>query len=109
MQTFDYRNLIYVIIGTQEQVIVKHHKEPSGLESFKFCCYIFFYIFTGIKSIFFLDFSAGINSVFFFFLQVWKAKQEEEAKVKMAESARYKAYRRYMKKGGPGQMTFGPE
>jgi len=28
---------------------------------------------------------------------------------KRAESARYKSYRRYMKKGGPGQMMFGPE
>lgn len=30
-------------------------------------------------------------------------------KAKMAESAKYKMYRRYMKKGGPGQMTFGPD
>ena len=42
-------------------------------------------------------------------VQVWKEKREEEMKVKMAESARYKSYRRYLKKGGPGQMTFGPE
>ncbi|XP_041366024.1 dnaJ homolog subfamily C member 25 homolog [Gigantopelta aegis] len=41
--------------------------------------------------------------------QVWFLKQEEERKSKLAESARYKSYRRYMKKGGAGQMTFGPE
>ncbi|XP_064600478.1 dnaJ homolog subfamily C member 25 homolog [Liolophura sinensis] len=39
----------------------------------------------------------------------WKRQQEEEMKAKMAESAKYKMYRRYMKKGGPGQMTFGPD
>ncbi|KAL3841534.1 hypothetical protein ACJMK2_019661 [Sinanodonta woodiana] len=39
----------------------------------------------------------------------WKKQQEEEMKIKMAESSRYKAYRRYMKKGGAGQMSFGPE
>lgn len=41
--------------------------------------------------------------------QVWKAKQEEDLKAKLAESARYKSYRRYMKKGGAGQIMFGPE
>ncbi|XP_033752697.1 dnaJ homolog subfamily C member 25 homolog [Pecten maximus] len=40
---------------------------------------------------------------------VWKQQKEDEMKIKMAESARYKSYRRYMKKGGPGQMSFGPE
>ena len=50
-----------------------------------------------------------LSSYLDFFFQTWKAKKDEEAKLKMAESARYKAYRRYMKKGGPGQMTFGPE
>ena len=30
-------------------------------------------------------------------------------KAKLAENSRYKMYRRYMKKGGPGQMQFGPE
>ncbi|KAK3101875.1 hypothetical protein FSP39_006974 [Pinctada imbricata] len=40
---------------------------------------------------------------------VWKQKQEDDMKAKLAENARYKSYRRYMKKGGPGQMTFGPE
>ncbi|XP_060595988.1 dnaJ homolog subfamily C member 25-like [Ruditapes philippinarum] len=39
----------------------------------------------------------------------WKKEQDEEMKTKLAESARYKSYRRYMKKGGAGQMTFGPE
>ncbi|XP_059166531.1 dnaJ homolog subfamily C member 25 homolog [Physella acuta] len=39
----------------------------------------------------------------------WKELKEEEMKTKLAESARYKMYRRYMKKGGAGQMTFGPE
>ncbi|XP_045175350.1 dnaJ homolog subfamily C member 25-like isoform X2 [Mercenaria mercenaria] len=39
----------------------------------------------------------------------WKKEQDEEMKSKLAESARYKSYRRYMKKGGAGQMTFGPE
>ncbi|KAK6181709.1 hypothetical protein SNE40_009511 [Patella caerulea] len=39
----------------------------------------------------------------------WKAQQDEEMKAKLAESARYKSYRRYMKKGGPGQISFGPE
>ncbi|XP_061166846.1 dnaJ homolog subfamily C member 25 homolog isoform X1 [Saccostrea echinata] len=40
---------------------------------------------------------------------VWKKEKEDEMKAKLAESARYKSFRRYMKKGGPGQMTFGPE
>jgi len=39
----------------------------------------------------------------------WKVIRDEEAKAKMAENSRYKQYRRYMKKGGPGQMSFGPE
>jgi len=30
-------------------------------------------------------------------------------KAELATNARYKSYRRYMKKGGPGQMMFGPE
>ena len=34
---------------------------------------------------------------------------EEEYRVKMAESGRHKMWRRYMKKGGPGQMTFGED
>ena len=36
-------------------------------------------------------------------------QKEEETKAKLAHDSRYKKYRRYMKKGGPGQMTFGPE
>lgn len=36
----------------------------------------------------------------------WKAEKDEEQKRKLAESGRYKAYRRYMKSGGPGQITF---
>ena len=41
--------------------------------------------------------------------QVWKAEKDEETKRKLADNNRYKQYRRYMKKGGAGQMTFGPE
>ena len=37
---------------------------------------------------------------------VWKKKREQEMREKMAEKAGYKRYRRYMKKGGPGQITF---
>ena len=44
-----------------------------------------------------------------FLLQEWKAQKDEEMKAELAQNARYKSYRRYMKKGGPGQMTFGPE
>lgn len=36
----------------------------------------------------------------------YKEELEEEYRVKMAESGRHKMWRRYMKKGGPGQMTF---
>jgi len=42
------------------------------------------------------------------FLQ-WKQEKEDEQKLKLSESGRYKAYRRYMKSGGPGQMTFDPD
>lgn len=35
----------------------------------------------------------------------WKAEKDEETKRELANSARYKAYRRYMKKG-PGRLTF---
>lgn len=38
--------------------------------------------------------------------KAWKKAQEEEMKKQMAESARYKSYRRYMAKHGPGRMTF---
>lgn len=37
--------------------------------------------------------------------KVWKAQQEEEMKAKMAESNRYKSYRRYMK-NNKSRMTF---
>lgn len=38
--------------------------------------------------------------------KVWKQKKDDETKAQLAESASYKRYRRYMRKGGPGQMTF---
>lgn len=43
---------------------------------------------------------------FFVFLQVWNAVKEEDQKKLLAENARYKAYRRYLKTHGPGRMTF---
>lgn len=39
----------------------------------------------------------------------YKEEMEEEYRLKMAESGRHKMWRRYMKKGGPGQMTFGED
>lgn len=36
----------------------------------------------------------------------WKKEEEEQKKKEMAESGRYKQYRRYMKNHGPGRMTF---
>lgn len=36
----------------------------------------------------------------------WKAEQEEEMKISLAENTKYKQYRRYMKNHGPGRMTF---
>lgn len=39
-------------------------------------------------------------------LKAYRKEQEEEARLKLAESGRHKMWRRYMKKGGPGQMTF---
>ena len=36
----------------------------------------------------------------------FKSEQEEEARIKMAESNRHKQYRRFMKTQGPGRMTF---
>lgn len=36
----------------------------------------------------------------------WKAEAEEEAKKNLAESARHKQYRRYLKNHGPSRMTF---
>ncbi|XP_044174535.1 dnaJ homolog subfamily C member 25 homolog [Acropora millepora] len=38
--------------------------------------------------------------------QEFKGEQEDEMRIKLAQNNKYKAYRRYMKKGGPGQMTF---
>lgn len=35
----------------------------------------------------------------------WKQKKEDDMKAKLAESARYKSYRRYMKNHGPGQIV----
>ena len=39
-------------------------------------------------------------------LKAYRQQQEEDRRVKLAESGRHKMWRRYMKKGGPGQMTF---
>lgn len=36
----------------------------------------------------------------------WKKERDAEMKAKLAESASYRRYRRWMKKGGPGQITF---
>lgn len=36
----------------------------------------------------------------------WSKRKEQEMREKLAESSRYKRHRRYMKKGGPGQITF---
>lgn len=36
----------------------------------------------------------------------WKKKRDEEMRGKLAEKPGYKRYRRYLKKGGPGQITF---
>lgn len=36
----------------------------------------------------------------------WKIEKEEEMRIKMAQSGRYKQYRRYMKNHGPDRMTF---
>lgn len=37
---------------------------------------------------------------------LWKEQKDEEQKLKMAESSSYKRYRRWMRKGGPGQISF---
>jgi len=50
----------------------------------------------------FLDEELWIKDKF----DVWKRKKDDETKAQLAESASYKRYRRYMRKGGPGQMTF---
>ena len=36
----------------------------------------------------------------------WKQTKEDETRVKMAQSGRYKQYRRYMKNHGTDRMTF---
>lgn len=36
----------------------------------------------------------------------WKKRKDEEMRGKLAEKPGYKRYRRYLKKGGPGQITF---
>lgn len=38
--------------------------------------------------------------------QVWKQAREDEMRAKMAQSGRYKQYRRYMKNHGSDRMTF---
>ncbi len=38
--------------------------------------------------------------------QEWKEEKEEEMRIKMAQSGRYKQYRRYMRNKGPDRMTF---
>jgi len=38
--------------------------------------------------------------------KVWKKEKDDEMKAKLADSASYKRYRRWMKKGGAGQITF---
>ena len=50
----------------------------------------------------FLDMKLWIKENF----KIWKKQKDEETKAKLAESAPYKRYRRWMKKGGPGQITF---
>ena len=41
--------------------------------------------------------------------QEWKLKKDEEMKAELSQNSRYKSYRRYLKKGGPGQISFGPD
>lgn len=36
----------------------------------------------------------------------WKKQKDDELKAQLAQKGSYKRYRRYMKKGGPGQITF---
>lgn len=50
----------------------------------------------------FLDLKLWVRDNF----KTWKQAKDEETKAKLAESASYKRYRRWMKKGGPGQITF---
>ncbi|KAI1280297.1 DnaJ -like protein [Halotydeus destructor] len=39
----------------------------------------------------------------------WKQERDDDNKAKLAESASYKRYRRWLKKGGAGQITFGED
>jgi DnaJ homolog subfamily C member 25 len=50
----------------------------------------------------YLDEELWIREIF----DPWKQKKDDEMKSQLAESSSYKRYRRYMRKGGPGQMTF---
>ena len=36
----------------------------------------------------------------------WKQEKEDAMRAKLAQSGRYKAYRRYMRNHGPDRMTF---
>ena len=36
----------------------------------------------------------------------WKKRKEEDMRRELAKNPSYKRYRRYLKKGGPGQITF---
>lgn len=38
--------------------------------------------------------------------ETWKKRRDEEMREKLAKKPGYKRYRRYLKKGGPGQITF---
>jgi len=38
--------------------------------------------------------------------KVWKQEKDDEMRIKLAQSGRYKQYRRYMKNHGPDRMTF---
>lgn len=38
--------------------------------------------------------------------QQWKQDKEDEMRAKLAQSGRYKQYRRYMRNHGPDRMTF---
>lgn len=37
---------------------------------------------------------------------IWKKKNDEDTREKMASKANYRRYKRFLKKGGPGQITF---
>ena len=50
----------------------------------------------------FLDQELWVTPTF----QEWKQAKEDEMRVKLAQSGKYKAYRRYMRNHGPDRMTF---